>query len=113
MLTLSAVWFVFLYFVTACFEIGGCYLFYLFWSKKLGAWSGAASLAVLIGYAWLLTLQPSEAGRTYASYGGVYVTMAVVWLWQVEGVVPDRYDLLGVGLALSGMLVIRFAPHTL
>jgi small multidrug resistance family-3 protein len=36
-----------------------------------------AALA-LAAFAWLLTLHPTGAGRTYAAYGGVYVATAVL-----------------------------------
>jgi small multidrug resistance family-3 protein len=63
-------------------------------------------------FAWLLTLHPSlGAGRTYAAYGGVYVTVAVFWMWWVEGMKPDRWDLLGAAIALLGMSIIAFAPR--
>ena len=68
----------------------------------------ALSLAL---FAWLLSLHPSAAGRTYAAYGGVYVAVAVVWLWCVEGVTPDRWDLIGAAITLTGMAIIAFAPH--
>ncbi len=67
----------------------------------------AVSLAL---FAWLLTLHPSAAGRTYAAYGGVYIAVALIWLWQVEGVTPTRWDLLGAGIALAGMSIIVLQP---
>jgi small multidrug resistance family-3 protein len=59
----------------------------------------------------LLTLHPQAAGRTYAAYGGVYVAVASLWLWLVERIAPDRWDLLGVGVTLAGMAIIAFAPR--
>ena len=67
--------------------------------------------AALVAFVWLLTLHPAAAGRTYAAYGAVYVATALGWLWAVEGIRPDRWDLLGGALALSGMAVIAFAPR--
>ena len=97
---------------TAFAEILGCYLPYL-WLRKGGpAWvllPAAASLAV---FAFLLTLHPEAAGRVYAAYGGVYITVALGWLWAVDGVRPSRWDLLGVAVALAGLAIIMFAPRT-
>jgi len=68
-----------------------------------------ASLAL---FAYLLTLAEAEAaGRTYAAYGGIYVAAAVLWLWAVDGVFPDRWDLLGAALMLTGTAVILFGPR--
>jgi small multidrug resistance family-3 protein len=68
----------------------------------------AASLAA---FAWLLTLHPSAAGRTYAAYGGVYVVVALLWLWRVDGVVPTRWDLVGGAICLVGMAIIALQPR--
>ena len=69
---------------------------------------GLFSLAL---FAWLLTHAPSDfAGRTYAAYGGVYVAIALIWLWRVDGVVPTRWDLVGSAVALAGMAIIMLQP---
>jgi len=54
---------------------------------------------------------PAAAGRVYAAYGGVYVSVALAWLWAVDGIPPTRWDLFGVALCLAGMAVIMFAPR--
>lgn len=100
-----------LFILTALAEITGCYLPYL-WLRQGKSFllliPAAASLAV---FAYLLTLHPSAAGRTYAAYGGVYVAVALVWLWIVEEMAPDRWDLIGVCVTLLGMSIIAFAPR--
>jgi small multidrug resistance family-3 protein len=63
-------------------------------------------------FAWLLTLHPtSGARRVYAVYGGVYVTASFIWLWGVEGIRPDRWDISGSIICLVGMMIIFFAPR--
>jgi small multidrug resistance family-3 protein len=93
-------------------EIVGCYLPYL-WLRQgkspLLLIPAAASLAVVAG---LLSLHPTAAGRVYAAYGGIYITVALAWLWLVDGVKPLWADYLGVSLCLAGMAVIMFAPRT-
>ena len=34
-----------------------------------------------------------------------------MWLWLVDGIRPSRWDVLGVGLCLAGMLAIMFGPR--
>ena len=98
--------------LTAITEIVGCYLPYLWLRKGGSAWLLLPAAASLALFAWLLTLHPTAAGRVYAAYGGVYVTVAIAWLWWVEAVKPTRWDLLGAGLCLLGMAVIMFSPRT-
>ncbi|MBL4881583.1 MAG: YnfA family protein [Oleispira sp.] len=96
--------------ITAIAEIVGCYLPYL-WLKQdksiLLLVPAALSLAL---FAWLLTLHPTATGRVYAAYGGVYIFVALLWLWVVDGVKPTMWDLVGGSVALVGMAIIMFAP---
>jgi small multidrug resistance family-3 protein len=57
-------------------------------------------------FAWLLTLHPTAAGRVYAAYGAVYVSVALVWLRVVDGVPLTLRDLVGVVVVLAGMGVL-------
>jgi small multidrug resistance family-3 protein len=100
-----------LFVVTALVEIVGCYLPYLWLRKEKPVWLLAPAAVALAAFAWLLSLHPTAAGRTYAAYGGVYVTVAVVWLWTVDGQRPDRWDLVGALVSLIGMGIIAFAPR--
>ena len=73
-----------LFAATALAEIVGCYLPYLWLRKDRSAWLLLPAGVSLALFAWLLSLHPTAMGRTYAAYGGVYVTVAVFWLWIVE-----------------------------
>ena len=100
------------YAIAALAEIAGCYAFWA-WLKldRSPLWlvPGMMSLAA---FAWLLTLVPSDAaGRAFAAYGGVYIVASLAWMWTVERVSPDRYDLAGAALCLAGATVILFAPR--
>lgn len=95
---------------TALAEILGCYLPWLWLKQDKSAWLLLPAALSLALFAWLLTLHPAAAGRVYAAYGGVYIGVAIGWLWLVEGVTPTRWDLLGTVVALSGMAIIMFAP---
>ncbi|NHN76209.1 YnfA family protein [Azotobacter chroococcum] len=101
-----------LFVLTALAEILGCYLPWLWIREGRSAWlllPGAVALAL---FAWLLSLHPTAAGRVYAAYGGVYVGVALLWLWLVDGVRPTLWDLLGGSVALAGMAIIMLAPRT-
>lgn len=100
-----------LFLITAVAEIVGCYLPYL-WLKKNGPmWlliPAAVSLALFV---WLLTLHPTDAGRVYAAYGGVYVSVAIFWLWLVNGTRPTSWDVTGAIVAVIGMSIIMLGPR--
>jgi len=100
-----------LFVVTALAEIVGCYLGYLWFRKGAPAWVLVPAALSLATFVWLLTLHPHSAGRVYAAYGGIYIGTAVLWLWVIDGVRPDRWDIFGVALSLAGMAVIYFGPR--
>ena len=95
-----------LFFATALAEIVGCYLPYLWLKQGKSAWLLVPAAISLAAFAWLLTLHPQPAGRVYAAYGGIYIGMALLWLWVVDSIKPTVTDWLGVGLCFLGMCVI-------
>ncbi|UXY16627.1 YnfA family protein [Chitiniphilus purpureus] len=100
-----------LFVATALAEIVGCYLPWLWLRQQGSPWLLLPAALCLALFAWLLTLHPTAAGRTYAAYGGVYVAVALGWLWLVEGIRPTLWDMLGAAVALSGMAIIVLAPR--
>ncbi|MBP0599557.1 YnfA family protein [Herbaspirillum sp. LeCh32-8] len=100
-----------LYFCTALAEIVGCYLPYLWLKQDRSAWLLIPAAASLALFAWLLTLHDAASGRVYAAYGGVYIAVAIGWLWLVDGVRPTAWDAAGVVVALAGMGIIAFQPR--
>lgn len=100
-----------LFVLTAVAEIVGCYLPFLWLRKGVSPWVLAPAAVSLAVFAWLLTLHPTAAGRVYAAYGGVYVSVAILWLWVVDSVRPNTTDIVGIALCLSGMLVIIWGAN--
>jgi small multidrug resistance family-3 protein len=92
-------------------EIGGGYLVWRWW--RGGAHWPVALLGALVLFAYGIvpTYQPADFGRAYAAYGGWFVVLALLWGWAVDGVGPDRYDLIGALLCLGGVAVIMYAPR--
>jgi small multidrug resistance family-3 protein len=102
-----------LFAVTAVAEIVGCYLPWLVIKQGKATWLLIPAAVSLGLFAWLLTLHPWAAGRTYAAYGGMYIAVALVWLYVVDGVALTRWDIAGAGIALIGMAVIALQPARL
>ena len=102
-----------LFILTALAEIVGCYLPYVWLSRGGSVWLLVPAALSLALFAWLLTLHPAAAGRVYAAYGGVYIAVALAWLWGVDGVRPTAWDFAGVAISLTGMAVIAFQPKAL
>ncbi len=99
-----------LFAITAVAEIVGCYLPWMVIKQGRTAWLLLPAAISLGLFAWLLTLHPQAAGRTYAAYGGMYIAVALIWLWRIDGVALTRWDLLGASIALVGMAIIALQP---
>ncbi|MHC1697611.1 MAG: YnfA family protein [Geobacteraceae bacterium] len=101
-----------LYVLTAIAEIVGCYLPYLWLKQGCSAWLLLPATVSLAAFAWLLSLHPTAAGRVYAAYGGVYISVAILWLWAVDSIRPTLTDWVGVLVSLLGMAIIIFGSRS-
>ncbi|PWT75711.1 MAG: YnfA family protein [Bacteroidetes bacterium] len=90
--------------------MGGGYLIWLWLREGKPWWLGLFGAVILVGYGIVATCQPSNFGRVYAAYGGIFITLAVIWGWKVDGK-PDKFDLLGAAIALLGIAIILYAPR--
>lgn len=101
-----------LFVCTAIAEIVGCYLPYLYLKQDGSVWLLAPAAISLGVFVWLLTLHPTAAGRVYAAYGGVYIGVAIAWLWLVDSIKPSLTDWVGVSVCLTGALIIILGAKT-
>ncbi len=94
-------------------EIGGGYLVWLWLRERRSVFLALAGGIILFLYGIIPTLQPSNAnfGRVYAAYGGIFVVLSILWGWQIDKMVPDRFDLLGGAVCLAGVLIIMYWPR--
>jgi small multidrug resistance family-3 protein len=100
------------YIGAAAAEIAGCFAFWAWLRLGKSVWWIAPGVASLVLFAWLLTLVDSPAaGRAYAAYGGVYIASSLAWLWLIEGVKPDRWDITGALVCLAGAALIIAGPR--
>lgn len=102
-----------IYIAAAIAEIGGCFAVWA-WARlgRSALWLAPGVVSLLL-FAYLLTLVDSlAAGRAYAAYGGVYIAASLGWLWAVEGMRPDRWDLGGAAICLVGAAVILLGPRS-
>jgi small multidrug resistance family-3 protein len=94
-------------------EIAGCFSFWAWLRLDKSVWWIAPGMVSLALFAYLLTLvESAAAGRAYAAYGGIYIIASVLWLWLAEGYRPDRWDLSGALVCLTGAAIILFGPRS-
>lgn len=103
----------YVFYVLAAFaEIAGCYSFWAWLRLNKPAWVILPGLVSLTVFAYLLTKIESDfAGRTFATYGSIYIAASLVWMWLIENKIPDKWDSVGVVICLIGGGVILFGPR--
>jgi small multidrug resistance family-3 protein len=100
------------FFLAALCEIGGCFAFWTWLRLNKSPLYAIPGILALLTFAIFLTKIDSPfAARAYAAYGGIYIATSLLWLKGVEGVTPDRYDILGAVLCLAGASLTLFAPR--
>jgi small multidrug resistance family-3 protein len=101
-----------LYVGAALAEIAGCFSVWAWLRLDKSWWWMLPGGVCLFAFAYLLTAVDTDAaGRTYAAYGGVYIVSSLLWLWAVENVRPDRWDVAGAAICLLGAAVILIGPR--
>ena len=101
-----------LFVLAAVAEIGGAWLVWQGVREHRGwAFIGAGVIALGL-YGFVATLQPdSNFGRILAAYGGVFVAGSLLWGMVVDGFRPDRWDVVGAAVCLTGVAVIMYGPR--
>ena len=104
---------IFYFLLAGVFEIGGGYLIWLWLREGKGLIYGIIGALTLILYGIIPTLQPenSNFGRVYATYGGIFIVLSILWGWKVDNIISDKFDLIGGFIALIGILIIMYAPR--
>jgi small multidrug resistance family-3 protein len=100
-----------LFFLAAIAEIGGGYLVWLWIHEKKKFALGVLGGIILFVYGIIPTLQPADFGRVYAAYGGIFVISSAVWGRIVDKKKPDRYEIIGSLVAVTGAAIIFYAPR--
>lgn len=92
-------------------EIGGGYLVWLWLRESLSWILGVLGGFVLFVYGIIPTFQPHHFHRIYSAYGGIFIVMALLWGWIVQGLRPDTFDILGAIISLIGVMIIFYMPR--
>ncbi|HSN36971.1 MAG TPA: YnfA family protein [Arthrobacter sp.] len=104
---------IFLFALAAAAEIGGAWLIWQSVREGKDWWWAGAGVAALGAYGFVATLQPdAHFGRILAAYGGVFVAGSLGWGMIFDGFRPDRWDVAGSIICLTGVCIIMFVPRS-
>ena len=103
---------VFFFLLAGLCEIGGGYLVWL-WLREDMSWIlGVLGGFVLFAYGIVPTFQPHHFYRIYSAYGGIFIVMALLWGWVIQGMRPDTFDIIGATISLIGVVIIFYMPRS-
>ncbi len=100
-----------LFILAGIFEIGGGYLLWLWLREGRELFFALSGAVILFLYGIVPTFQPSYFHRIYATYGGIFVVMSLLWGWIFDKTTPDTYDLIGALIILIGVSIIYYWPR--
>lgn len=92
-------------------EIGGGYLIWLWLREGKPIWFGIAGVFILALYGIIATFQPANFARTYATYGGIFIILSLLWAYKIDNFRPDKYDIIGASIALVGVCIMYFTKR--
>ncbi len=100
-----------IFILAGIFEIGGGYLMWLSLREDKPLWYGVLGGAVLVLYGMVVTLQTANFAKVYATYGGFFIVMSLLWAFVFEKYIPTKYDIIGAVVALVGVCIIYYSPR--
>ena len=100
-----------IFFFAALLEIGGGYLIWRWLKNHQGKIIGITGGLILFSYAIVMTLQPENFGKVYATYGGIFVVSSLMWGYWVDKKKPDRFEIFGSIVVLIGITIIFYFPR--
>ena len=100
-----------IFFFAALLEIGGGYLIWRWLKNHQGKIIGIIGGLILFSYAIVMTLQPENFGKVYATYGGIFVVSSLLWGYWIDKKKPDRFEIFGSIVVLIGIAIMFYFPR--
>ncbi len=95
----------------ALLEISGGYLIWRWLKNHQGKIIGLIGGLILFSYSVVMTLQPENFGKVYATYGGIFVVFSLLWGYWIDKKKPDRFEIFGSIVVLIGISIMFYFPR--
>lgn len=100
-----------LFLFASLLEIGGGYLVWKWLRDYKGKIFGLVGALILFSYGIIMTIQAANFGKVYATYGGIFVVMSIIWGYWVDKKKPDRFEIIGSIVVLLGVAIMFYFPR--
>ena len=100
-----------LFLFASLLEIGGGYLIWKVLRDHKGKIFGLIGALILFSYGTIMTLQPANFGKVYATDGGIFVVSSIIWGYWIDKKKPDRFEIIGSIIVLIGVTVMFYFPR--
>jgi len=101
-----------LFLFASLLEIGGGYLVWKWLRDHKRRIFGLVGALILFSYGIIMTLQPANFGKVYATYGGIFVASSIIWGYWIDKKKPDKFEIIGSIVVLIGVAVIFYFPRS-
>lgn len=100
-----------LFLFASLLEIGGGYLVWKWLRDHKRKIFGLVGALILFSYGIIMTFQPANFGKVYATYGGIFVVSSIVWGYWIDKKKPDKFEIVGSMIVLVGVAVMFYFPR--
>jgi len=100
-----------LYLIVGICEIGGGWFIWQSMRDGKPFYYCVIGSIMLIMYGFLACFQILEFATAYATYGGFFIVMSLLWGWMFEKQVPQIQDVIGSVICIVGACIIAFVPR--
>lgn len=100
-----------LFLFAAMLEVGGGYLVWKWLRDHQGKIFGLVGGLILFSYGIIPTFQPADFGRVYATYGGIFILVSILWGYWIDKKKPDKFEIIGSVIVLIGVAVMFYFPR--
>ena len=100
-----------LFLFASVLEIGGGYLVWKWLRDHKGKIFGLVGGLILFSYGIIPTFQPADFGRVYATYGGIFIIVSILWGYWIDKKKPDRFEIIGSIVVLVGVVIMFYFPR--
>lgn len=101
----------FIFILAGVCEIGGGYLVWLWLRDGKSFWYGAIGGLILIMYGVVTSWQTGNFAKVYATYGGIFIVMSLLWAYKFDNYIPTKYEVAGALISLIGVTIIYYSPR--
>lgn len=93
-------------------EISGVYLIWLWLRNDKPLYFGLAGAFFLLSYGIVATIEYKAFSQVFATYGGFFILLSLLWGYHFENYRPKLTELIGAAIVIIGVIIMITASDS-